>query len=174
MKEIENTQPQVEEYRNLSKEFMGELKSVLQKEIKQNGIVSAVDICADTAQTLTKQFGEKHNLIIKRVSTKNRNPQNIPDDFEKAAIEKFENMIDDGSLKKSSDFLEVLNSDGIKTVRYAKPIVTDGICLSCHGNDKTISKEVKDVIEKRYPNDKAVGFAIGDLRGIISISKEIK
>jgi Fe-S cluster biogenesis protein NfuA len=67
-----------------------------------------------------------------------------------------------------------VNSNGIKTVNYIKPIVTEGICLSCHGSENTISDNVKQILSKKYPEDKAVGYSIGDLRGIISISKEIK
>ncbi|MAT56567.1 MAG: hypothetical protein CMF23_01185 [Ignavibacteriae bacterium] len=167
-------EPKVEDYRNLSMKFMGELKSILQKEIKQNGIVNAVSVCSDTAQTLTQQFAKEHNIYIKRVSAKNRNPINIPNDYESSAIQKLEKLKSEGNLKKETEFFEIVNSNGIKTVNYIKPIVTEGICLSCHGSESTISDDVKQILSNKYPEDKAVGYSIGDLRGIISISKEIK
>jgi hypothetical protein len=42
-------------------------------------------------------------------------------------------------------------------------------CLACHGPADSIAPAVKQVITARYPNDQATGYAIGELRGAISV-----
>ena len=38
-------------------------------------------------------------------------------------------------------------------------------CLQCHGKVDDLAPEVRDVLAKNYPQDRATGFAAGDLRG---------
>lgn len=59
------------------------------------------------------------------------------------------------------------NSD----VRYFAPILLKSQCLKCHG---IIGQDIKDetysIIKEHYPNDQAVGYQEGQLRGIWSIN----
>ena len=52
-----------------------------------------------------------------------------------------------------------------------KPILVQAPCLNCHGSREQIVPEVLQIIDKRYQNDKAVNYQIGDLRGAVSIQK---
>ena len=47
---------------------------------------------------------------------------------------------------------------------YAEPIVTQGMCLVCHGSN--IEAGVAARTAELYPEDQATGFAEGDLRGV--------
>jgi hypothetical protein len=47
---------------------------------------------------------------------------------------------------------------------YVEPIGTQALCLTCHGAQ--LAPEVADTIREQYPQDRAVGFAEGDLRGV--------
>ncbi len=51
--------------------------------------------------------------------------------------------------------------------RYMKAIPTKGLCLTCHG--KTLAEPVKATLAELYPEDKATGFKVGDIRGAFSI-----
>jgi hypothetical protein len=62
---------------------------------------------------------------------------------------------------------------GFKSVRYLKPIITQAPCLSCHGPAESISPEVKSIIDTNYPEDKATGYQINDLRGAVSVIKSL-
>lgn len=42
-----------------------------------------------------------------------------------------------------------------------------GVCSTCHG--RNISKNLKEEILKLYPEDKAIGFEHGDVRGAFSV-----
>ena len=42
-------------------------------------------------------------------------------------------------------------------------------CLTCHGSENDIPPVVKDHIQKLYPEDRATGYALGDVRGAFSV-----
>ncbi len=76
--------------RTTATDFMKDLKSILIKQMQTGGVLQAVSVCSDTAQVLTNNFGVERGIYIKRVSLKNRNPNNFPDDFEKRILNQFE------------------------------------------------------------------------------------
>jgi len=156
-----------------AKEFSESLKNILVKEIQTNGIVSAVNICSDTAQILTNDYGVGKGIYIKRVSFKNRNQNSIPDDYESKALKYFEELKSSGKLDETTEYIEIEETNGIKKIRYLKPIITQPLCLNCHGSTENINQEVKNVLNIRYPDDKATGYQINDLRGAVSISKTL-
>ena len=55
--------------------------------------------------------------------------------------------------------------------RYMKAIAIAEPCLACHGTD--VKQPVRDMLKQHYPNDKAIGFNAGDLRGAFSLSTPI-
>lgn len=153
--------------------YMKELKSVLIANMQEGGPVQAVSVCSDTALDLTKSYSEKNNVDIKRVSFKNRNPLNTPNEFEKTALLKFEKMLAEEKLTGDEIIIEKVKNEKGEFVRFAKPIIIEGACLLCHGRENEVNQEVAELIKSNYPNDKAVNYKIGDLRGIISVSKKL-
>lgn len=156
-----------------AKEFMGTLKSVLVKEMQTNGIVAAFSVCSDTAQILTNDYGVKKGIYIKRVSFKNRNQNNIPDEFEVKALHYFEELKANGKLSETTEFFDIEEINGVKKVRYLKPITVQAPCLGCHGTPENIGTDVKNILSNKYPSDKATGYEMDDLRGAVSISKTL-
>ena len=50
---------------------------------------------------------------------------------------------------------------------YFAPLLMDNVCLKCHGEPgKTMDQEVADAIKEIYPNDKATGYKLGEVRGM--------
>jgi ribosomal protein S20 len=162
------------ELRTEAKAFMDSLKSVLVYKIQTEGIVSAVNVCSDTAQILTENYARAKDLSIKRVSFKNRNPKNVPDDYETKVLKKFEEIVASGKLTPEVEHIEVITENSTKKVRFLKPIVIQAECLNCHGQQAQILPEVRNVIVTKYPHDKAINYNLGDLRGAISIQKVIE
>jgi hypothetical protein len=64
---------------------------------------------------------------------------------------------------------EVVESNGEKTFRFMKAIPTGEVCLKCHGSD--IDPKVKAKLQEAYPEDKATGYKLGDIRGAFTISQ---
>ena len=47
---------------------------------------------------------------------------------------------------------------------YVEPIVTQPLCLACHGS--SLAPEIAERLAADYPDDRATGFEVGDLRGV--------
>ena len=47
---------------------------------------------------------------------------------------------------------------------YVEPIRIEALCLNCHG--ETLTEPVQARLAELYPEDRATGFADGDLRGL--------
>ncbi len=161
------------EMRKNASEFMGKLKSVLIKQIKSEGMLSAVAVFSDTVQILTNDFGLNKGVDIERVSFKNRSQNNVLNKFEEKVLKQFEQLESKSKLTPNTKHFEIIKENGHQYLRYMKPIKISAACLRCHGTEEKISAGVREVITKRYPDDKAVGYKNGDLGGAVSIKKLI-
>lgn len=168
------SESQLKEMRNTSMEFMKELKGILIEKIQQEGILSAVAVCSDTAQLLTNEFGLLRGVFVKRVSFNNRNLNNFPDDYEKGILNKFTMMHKKNNLTEASESIEIMFEDETKYLRYMKPIFIQAECLNCHGGEAEMQQQTRELIAEKYPNDKAIDYKSGDLRGAISIKKALE
>jgi hypothetical protein len=171
---MEIKEDQIVGMRTTAMEFMKDLKGVLISQIQTNGVLKAVSVCSDTAQVLTNNFGIQKGVYIRRVSFKNRNGNNYPDDFEKKVLSKFELLYQNKELNSETEHAEIVQEGEFKYLRYLKPILVQAECLNCHGSENEIVLEVKQFIAQEYPNDKAVGYLIGDLRGAVSLKKVVE
>lgn len=169
--EIAVTENQKVEMRKAAGDFLKQLKGVLAKEIQSNGILSAVTVCSDTAYILSNNFGLERGVLIKRVSFNNRNRFNYPDEYESEILDNFASMKQKGELNENSEYSEIVTIEEVKYLKYMKPIFIQAECLNCHGKESEITYPVRQLINKKYPQDKAVGYSLGDLRGAVSIEK---
>ena len=173
-KEIEVTEDQREQMRTTAANFMGKLKGILLNQVQANGVASALDVCSDTAQVLTNEFGLQRGVFIKRISVKNRNTNNIPDAYEQNALNSFQEMLRNKKLDGKTELAELVKEGGFTYLRYMKPILIQPECLNCHGSESTMLEEVSRLIAQRYPNDKALDYKPGELRGAVSLKKLIE
>ncbi|GAA5221384.1 Tll0287-like domain-containing protein [Membranihabitans marinus] len=145
---------------SISNIMQKELLKNVKQAIQQRGIDYAVDFCNVKAIPLTDSLSMFNNVKIQRLSDKNRNPNNaIHSQADKMAWEKL-------STDKT-DFIEVESS---KDIFYYKPIILAlPTCLKCHGSSSDIAGTTQEMIDLKYPADKAVGYTMGDLRGMWKI-----
>ncbi len=167
------TPAQKDELKKLSADFMKTLKEILIKEMQTNGALAAVNVCSDTAQILTEEYAKRSGVYLKRISLKNRNPNNYPDEIEKDVLDLFEEKFKQGQLKPEDDYSEIIEIDGKDYISYLKPIFIQAECLTCHGLEDRIPDEIKLLLNEKYENDKARNYAPGDFRGAVSIRKPI-
>ncbi len=148
---------------NLMKDLVGLLFSTLDAE----GPAGAVRICAEVAQDRTARQA-REGVYVRRVSQKARNRANRPDAIE---LQKLEQLAALHQQKKlPADLVEVrTNPDGTRQLHYLRPIVVMERCLACHGPRGKIQPQVLEVLARRYPDDRAVDYGVGDFRGAISI-----
>lgn len=152
-------------YRDLGLEYAMATKAVLGKNLMQaintKGTEGAVEFCNTKAYPLTDSMATALKAHIKRVSERNRNPENVANADELAYIEAVKLMLEQGQKPKP----KVQEKDGQMLV-YA-PIITNQMCLQCHGDkDKDINAETLKKISSLYPEDRATGYKDNQLRGI--------
>lgn len=142
------------------------LSGTLQEKMQEGGPALALDYCNTNAYPLTESMSEKYDVTIKRTALYYRNPANKPSAQEESVLNDYQKMMNEGQTPEAV----VKVNDDDQAVYYA-PIVLAPACVKCHGEpDVEIQPEVYDKILHLYPEDKATGFAAGDLRGIWSIT----
>ena len=150
------------------KQFFGELKTELKGALKSGGPTKAIGVCQQVAPAISKKYSLKKGWTVSRTSLKNRNPDNAPDTWEKTVLEKFEARKASGEDPKTMDYAEIIENKGKRSFRYMKAIPTaEKPCLMCHGTK--IKPEITKLLNKHYPEDKALGYKPGDIRGAFSI-----
>jgi len=120
-----------------TKQLLGQnLMGAIQKE----GTLHALEFCNIEAIPLTKQMDEQRGAVIRRVSDKNRNPDNAANEEERYYIAHFQKEIAVGKDPKP-----VVLPEGNQTLFYY-PIVTNSMCLQCHGKTNRLDPKVLDKI----------------------------
>lgn len=133
--------------------------------IQKNGPVGAVEFCNEKAYPLTDSMAIVHHAKIKRVTDKPRNINNKASDKELEYIEFFKSKINN-----NESYEPIVTNENGKTHFYS-PIVTNTMCLNCHGVPKTnIDPKVTQLLNDKYPYDEAIGYKENEVRGIWSIS----
>ena len=147
------------DFKKIAEETKKNLVTNLTQKISEKGAENALEFCNVNAIPLTKQLEDQHNVMIKRVSDKNRNPDNAANETERKYIDFFKEQL---ALKQK---LEAKFDNGV----FYAPITTNSMCLQCHGSEKDIKPETLAKIKSLYPNDKAIGYQENELRGLMVI-----
>jgi len=153
--------------REITAQFGAELKSHLQSAIIQGGPTEAITVCSEIAPDIARRFSNQTGWEIGRTALKYRNPNNAPDEWEKKGLKDFQKQRQAGKPVKKMEIHAVVEMNGSTYFRYMKAIGTKGICVTCHGS--SIAPKVAAAIDKRYPDDQARGFTVGDVRGAFTI-----
>ncbi|HNJ67193.1 MAG TPA: DUF3365 domain-containing protein [Turneriella sp.] len=147
-------------------DVLSSMIKTLQEKVTKEGAAAAVPFCKEFAPSYGKEkTGEwaakaraelgASSFRFRRVSVKNRNPNNTPDNRQAEILQQWES----GQIKPA-----FYQAEGrfytMHPIRVAQPL-----CLSCHGDAATLDKKAAAEVAKLYPQDKATGYKLGDLRG---------
>ena len=158
----------VEKSKEMVKELGGGLKGKLQEAVKSSGFGGAISVCKEIGLVRAREVGEKFGGSIRRVTLKNRNPQNVPDSYEAGVLTKMESDHHAGKLQEA--YVEVVTgADGKKNLRFMKPIITEALCLNCHGTPDKLNPDAGKAIQQNYPDDKDTGYSADQVRGAFSV-----
>jgi len=139
-------------------DFGERLKTKLLAALERGGPPGAVEVCSKEAPEIARQVSQERGFEMGRSSHRLRNPANSPQSGVRDYLQKY-------SGAKGADAPIQAQAEGKGWVVLA-PIVTQPLCLNCHGDSAQFSPELKSALEKHYPEDQAVGFKAGDLRGV--------
>ncbi|PHS67036.1 MAG: hypothetical protein COB12_05110 [Flavobacterium sp.] len=171
--EIEEASSKIEpSYAQIGLDMAFSTKAQLGKNLmgtmKKKGTKEALKFCNVRAIPLTDSMATVHRARIKRVSDKTRNPNNKANETELKNIEAFKNALANG--EQITPILETKND----SIFFYYPIVTNGMCLKCHGNKDSIDKDVLASLNTLYPTDTALDYSENQVRGIWSIQFKAK
>lgn len=151
----------------ISNEAQSQLISALQNAIGEKGIPGAIEFCNVQALPILDEVGSKYNVKIRRASQKYRNPEDKPLDFEELILDAYA-YNQENDIPNEPNIQKLENGE---ILFYSKAIqIPNALCLNCHGTPgKEISPDTEIKLKELYPDDKATGHKIGDLRGMWSI-----
>ncbi len=161
---------QLGEARKVATSLPPKLLAALQEEISKSGPEGAIPVCKDMAPKMAGEISQQTGWKIKRVSLKARNDARaIPDAWEKAALEDFDKRAAAGEPPAQLEKGEQVDNE----YRYVKALPVQPLCLNCHGPADQLTPAVKSALSQHYPNDRATGYSVGQIRGAISMRKPL-
>lgn len=138
----------------------------LQASLKRGGTKEAISYCNLHAMPIVDSISQKYGAQIKRVSIKARNKHDLPDSLERQILEAYKFQLEDSASLQSN-----IQPLADQYFLFTKPImINSGLCLNCHGRlDNGMLESTRDLLKTKYPDDQAVNYQIGDLRGMWSV-----
>lgn len=137
------------------------LSTRLRSTIETQGAEAAIDVCAKEALAMTQAVGERQGLRIGRSSSRLRNPKNAPRPWVAEHLRALEG--------KAASEAKLAVYDLGEELGVAVPLITQPLCTTCHGPAEAIAAPLRAKLSARYPEDRAMGYSVGQLRGVIWI-----
>jgi hypothetical protein len=169
--EMDLTAEQKEKYLNRGNEIAAMTFSALNTALMgamagEDPVGNAIQYCNVEAFPLTDSLAEHYGVKVQRLAEKYRNPANkISHPADEAVFSDFKTLETD-DLRRGEVVKRL--SDG--SVVFYKPIPLQPQCMACHGPVSTIGEDNYATIKSLYPDDRAVDFYPGYLRGMWRIT----
>jgi Protein of unknown function (DUF3365) len=151
----ERVEPQAAKAEAAIAQLRAKLLTRVTEVMGQGGPVKAIEVCSTEALALTGEIGRAQGIELGRTSFRVRNPANAPRPW--AA-----DTVSAGAGLKAADARPALFDLGDR-IGVLQPMPVGAVCLTCHG--AVLPPGVAEAVKARYPDDRAIGFAEGDLRG---------
>ncbi|MGL1958523.1 MAG: DUF3365 domain-containing protein [Colwellia sp.] len=153
---------------SIVKQFGGTLKPQLKKALTEGGVEQAMKVCSIKAPEIAKNLSTKTHWQVKRVSLKARNEKfATPDAWENKVLMQFDERQKQGETAKKMAKAEIVNNE----FRFMKAQGVAPLCLTCHGTK--LDEKTKKLLAQYYPDDKATGYSLGQIRGAFSLTKKL-
>jgi len=132
----------------MAAETLGEMEAAMETGDPAQGIA----VCREKAPMIAASISEHFGIKIGRTAFYLRNPDNAPPEWANELV-----------LARSGEPAFLVGPGG--ELGALLPIRLKAECQMCHGPAELIDADVQAAIDEHYPDDQAVGFAEGALRG---------
>lgn len=119
----------------------------------------AIEVCSIKAPAIASELSQ-NGVAMGRTSHRLRNPENAGPEWASAVLERY--------LQVDAELTPQTVALGDGRTGYVEPILTQPLCLACHGSE--LSPAVEAALDANYPEDNATGFEAGELRGVFWVS----
>lgn len=164
----------LEEGRKASTELLTSVRSELLKAIEASGPLRAIVVCKYTVPEISSAVSRKYGARVTRVTLTPRNPVlGWADAWEQKVLLQFEERVARGEKADGMEFHEVVQEPSARYMRYMRALPMQPACMHCHGPADQISESIRNQLTHDYPHDKAVGLALGKVRGAVTFKKPL-
>ncbi len=162
----------VESTRGIANDLLSQLGQKLKGAMASDGPVAAVGVCKEVAPAIAKNLSARHGAQVSRVGTRARNASmGVASGWQKDALADFDARLAKGEKPADLEYWKVVDiGNGNQELRYAKAIVTQQLCVTCHGKAEDIPSPLLEKIRADYPKDQATGYSVGQLRGAVVVA----
>jgi Protein of unknown function (DUF3365) len=127
------------------------------------GDALSLNVCSEKAPAIAAAVGREHGVTLRRATLRPRNPKNAADAREQQVLAAFAEAMARKEAPKPQTQRE---PDGSATF-FAPIVLANPLCLQCHGKPgQEVAASTLTAIRAKYPEDKATGYALGELRGL--------
>ncbi|HET9978630.1 MAG TPA: DUF3365 domain-containing protein [Burkholderiaceae bacterium] len=164
----------LEDARKASTELVTSVRSELVKAIEASGPLRAIVVCKYTVPEISSAVSRKYGARVTRVSLTPRNPAlGWGDAWEQKTLMAFDDRVAKGEKGEGMEAWEVVSEPTGKYLRYMRALPMAAACAHCHGPADQISEPIRSQLAHDYPYDKAVGVALGRIRGAVTYKKPL-
>ena len=146
------------------------LKGRLVGKMSEGGPPAALEVCTADASALTQQVSDTQGVHVGRSTLRLRNPANVGPDWVQAWL----TNAGERPAAGLAPVTEVVDTPNGRVAHFLKPLPVEAPCLACHGPAESLAPEISALLAKSYPDDKATGYALGDLRGVLWAETPVK
>lgn len=161
----------VADARTVAQSLPPRLLAVLQQEMARGGPAGAIEVCREQAPELARAASQQSGWSLRRVSLRQRNPKAAPDAWERAALEDFDRRAAAQEPPATLERAEVTLENGQRVQRYIRALPVMEACTVCHGSADRLSPAVVARLKALYPDDRAIGYRTGEIRGAITLRR---
>lgn len=162
----------LDESRQVAGQLIGQVRGELVKELERTGPIRAITVCKYSVPEITSNLSRLSGMRVTRVTLRPRNRAlGEADAWEQQVLLDFENRVAKGERADGLEYFEVVEEPAGRSFRYMKALPAAQPCLLCHGPSNQLSDGVRALLASEYPNDKAVDYQLGQVRGAVSIKK---
>jgi len=147
------------------------LKARLVQTLQAKGPQAAISVCNEAAPEIAADISKRRGWSVGRTALLLRNHTNAPDPWERETLKQFAARLAAGEDPKTLEAAETVSENGKREFRYMKAITLQKPCLTCHG--PAVKAELYETILHYYPDDEAIGFKLGDLRGAFTVTQPL-
>jgi hypothetical protein len=160
--------PHVERGGAIAAETFKALSGRLSEAMAAGGPAHAVDYCSLKALSIVDSLAVHHGVRIKRTSDRVRAPHDAPDTHEAQRLRESLERIAQGTPAAELEAWAFTLGDSIAF--YTPILIASPMCLLCHGTPENgLDSAAAATIRERYPHDMAMGYTMGEFRGLWSI-----
>jgi hypothetical protein len=161
-----------EESRKLAQQVSHEMSTQLIREMQLSGPVRSLLVCKYTCPEILSAQSRRTGWRVAAVSLKPRNSAlGTADAWEQKVIADFARRAAKGEKEEALELVEIVSEPQARYFRYARAMMVEPLCLSCHSSRDKLPEAVKAQLAIDYPFDRAVDFRVGEVYGVVSIKR---